>query len=204
MGVYNGSYPQTRNGTAWIPANTSPTYNTVASPTECRYKCPVNYTRNGSTCVIPTRTFTCAPKPTLNTQWNSVSTYTQTQVNGVWTPADSTTQYNPEASTTACRYACASGYVWDGSTCRTSQCAGTNISVNGHTYTLPTVGHGEAVIRNPNTNPVNTPTNGKTSYSATFTCTYGTWTYEEDAVITCNAGYRLNAAGNACVEGFCP
>ncbi|MDR2541272.1 MAG: hypothetical protein LBD11_05960 [Candidatus Peribacteria bacterium] len=204
MGVNNGSYPQTRNGSAWIPANTSPTYNTTASASECRYKCPVNYTRNGTSCTIPTRTFTCTAKPASNTQWNTVSSYTQTQINGVWTPADSTTQYNSEASATSCRYTCASGYIRNGSSCQKSSCDARSYSVGSRTYTLPSIGHGEAITRNPNTNPVdNTPTNGKTSYSAIFTCSYGTWTYEEDAVVTCNSGYSRNAAG-ACVQKCLP
>ena len=117
--VYNtvSSYTQTWNGSAWSPADDGTTeYNTTASSTSCRYKCNTNYNWNGSSCVAATRTFTCASKP-ANTDWNTVSSYPQTWNGSAWSPSDSTTSYNPIASTTSCRYKCSGSYLWSGSAC---------------------------------------------------------------------------------------
>jgi hypothetical protein len=46
------SYPQTRNGNAWSPADSTTTYNTTESSTACRYKCATNYSWNGNSCVV--------------------------------------------------------------------------------------------------------------------------------------------------------
>ncbi|MDP2091290.1 MAG: fibrinogen-like YCDxxxxGGGW domain-containing protein [Candidatus Gracilibacteria bacterium] len=43
------SYTQTWNGTAWLPVNTTTSYNTSASTTECRYTCDSGYYNNGGT-----------------------------------------------------------------------------------------------------------------------------------------------------------
>jgi len=65
-----------------------------------------------------TRTYTCPAKPATGTAWNSVSSYTQTWNGSAWTPADdTTTDYDTTASTTACRYICAEGYAWNGTSC---------------------------------------------------------------------------------------
>lgn len=59
------------------------------------------------------KVYACAAKPTIGTAWNTVSSYTQTWSGSAWLPANSTTAYNATASTTSCRYKCASGYAWD-------------------------------------------------------------------------------------------
>jgi hypothetical protein len=111
------SYTQTWNGSAWTPADSTTAYNATASTTACRYQCASGYTWNGSSCAPATRTFTCSAKPATGTAWNTVSSYTQTWNGSAWTPADSATAYNTTASTIACRYNCATGYTWNGSSC---------------------------------------------------------------------------------------
>lgn len=120
------SITQTWNGSAWIPTSTG-TYNTVSSAEECRYICATNYTWNSgsSICVADTRTFTCADKPSANTEWNTVSNYTQTWNGTAWAPADSSTIYNATASTTSCRYKCSTDFYWNGSFCVSGSTTGT-------------------------------------------------------------------------------
>ncbi len=66
-----------------------------------------------------TRTHLCPPKPE-GTLWNSVSDYLQTWNGTTWVPAtDTTTDYDPESSTTSCRFTCPEGEVWSGVTCVT-------------------------------------------------------------------------------------
>ena len=76
----------------------------------CLIQCPSGSTWDSGTssCTVSTQTFTCAAKPATGTVWNSVSSYTQTWNGTAWSPANSTTVYNATASTTSCRYACAS------------------------------------------------------------------------------------------------
>ena len=71
--------------------------------------------KNGE-CVTATRTYACAAI-TANTNWNTVSSYTQTWNGSSWSPADSTTSYNATPDTNSCRFTCASNYVWNGSSC---------------------------------------------------------------------------------------
>jgi hypothetical protein len=110
-------YNQTWDGTGWVPADDPKTeYNPTASTEECRYQCATNYTWNGSSCAANTKTFTCATKP-ANTEWNSVSGYTQTWDGSGWSPPDSSPVYNTVASSTSCRYRCTSRYTWYNSSC---------------------------------------------------------------------------------------
>ena len=111
------SYTQTWSGTEWLPAESVTEYNTEASNEACRYQCAANYTWNGTTCEADTRTFTCADKPATGTDWNTVSSYTQTWNGTEWLPADSTTAYNTEASGEACRFKCTTNYEWNGTAC---------------------------------------------------------------------------------------
>ncbi len=106
------SYTQTWNGSAWSPANTSTVYNnTTASTTSCNYKCATNYTWNWTSCVANTQTYTCAAKPATWTAWNTVASYIQTWNGSAWSPANTSTVYNnTTASTTSCRYTCATGF----------------------------------------------------------------------------------------------
>jgi hypothetical protein len=109
----NGTYTQTWNGTTWAPT-TSTTYNATAG--DCRYICSSGYHWETSTCVSNTRTDqACSAKPS-NTDWNTVSSITQTWSGGVWSPT-TTSSYNESASTTNCYYKCVSGYHLDGGSC---------------------------------------------------------------------------------------
>ncbi|MDP2736922.1 MAG: fibrobacter succinogenes major paralogous domain-containing protein, partial [bacterium] len=87
------------------------------SVSSCRYACATNYTWNGSSCVANTQTYTCAAKPATGTNWNTVSSYSQTWNGSAWTPANSATAYNTTADTNSCRYTCAADYLWDSSAC---------------------------------------------------------------------------------------
>ncbi|MBF0107446.1 MAG: DUF4215 domain-containing protein [Deltaproteobacteria bacterium] len=75
-------------------------------------------------CSRESRTYNCPSKPDFGTAWNSVPSYTQNclaVVDGVcvtWDPvSDTETDYDTTGSTTSCRYACAQGFVRNGSVC---------------------------------------------------------------------------------------
>ncbi|MCF7812025.1 DUF4215 domain-containing protein [Candidatus Gracilibacteria bacterium] len=91
-------------------------------------ECDDGNTSNGdgcaSNCTWESRTYSCNPKPSTGTLWNTVSSYPQdcTASNGssctTWNPpSDGVTDYNTTASSTSCRYTCASNYVYTGSVC---------------------------------------------------------------------------------------
>ena len=107
------SITQTWNGSSWTPTTTG-SFNSTASTSECRFKCNTNYNWNSSskTCDAAKQTVNCTAKP-ANTVWNTVSTVTQTWTGSAWSPSNTST-YNTTASTTECRYKCASGYHWWG------------------------------------------------------------------------------------------
>lgn len=111
------SITQTWNGSSWTPTTTG-SFNSTASTSECRFKCNTNYNWNSSskTCDAAKQTVNCTAKP-ANTVWNTVSTVTQTWTGSAWSPSNTST-YNTTASTTECRYKCASGYYRDGSSCK--------------------------------------------------------------------------------------
>ncbi|MGI6394001.1 MAG: hypothetical protein ACOX2F_04635 [bacterium] len=109
----NGSYTQAWNGSSWQPV-TSTTYN--ITPGDCRYVCSSGYHYESGVCVSNTRTNqSCSAKP-VNTDWNTVSTITQTWSGGQWTPS-TTTSYNETPSTSECRFICKTNYSWDGFAC---------------------------------------------------------------------------------------
>lgn len=110
-------YTQTWSGTAWLPAETSTTYNTTASATECRYKCANNYTWNSgsSTCVANTQTANCTGLPS-NATWNNVSSINQTWNGTDWAPS-STGTYNITPSSTECRFVCNVNFNWNSPNC---------------------------------------------------------------------------------------
>jgi hypothetical protein len=111
---------QTWNGVAWSPG-TIGYYNETSTTTGCHFKCSSGYHWDGSNCISSSRVFTCPDKP-VSTDWNSVSSYSQTWNGYSWDPPDSTTSYNITASTTSCRYICSTGNSWNGSNCVTSTC----------------------------------------------------------------------------------
>ncbi len=179
------SYTQTWTGSAWSPSDSTTSYNTSASTTECRFKCADDYHWDGSSCVSDTRTFICIAKPPTGTVWNTVSSYTQTWSGGVWTPADSATTYNTSASTTSCRYKCAENYTWNGSSCeadtRTYSCSSKPANTVWNTVSSYTqTWNGSAW----------SPADSTTSYNAsasTTSCRY-----------KCSGSYLWS--GSACVE----
>ena len=119
------SITQTWNGNAWTPSNAG-TYNTTASSTECRYKCNTSYHWENSACVSNTKTNVACTGLPANAQWNSVSEITQTWNGLTWTPS-TTGVYNETASTSECRYKCASGYTRENNSCinqRNATCTG--------------------------------------------------------------------------------
>lgn len=67
---------------------------------------------NGSSC---TRTANCSPKPE-NTEWNTVSSITQTWNGSTWNPSN-VGVYNTTASSSECRYTCKQNYNWNGNKC---------------------------------------------------------------------------------------
>jgi len=109
------SYTQTWNGSAWMPAETSTTYNATASTTACRYKCANNYTWSGSVCNADTKNATCTGLP-ANASWNTASSITQTWNGSDWAPSSIGT-HNTTSSTTECRFVCNANFNWNGSTC---------------------------------------------------------------------------------------
>jgi prepilin-type N-terminal cleavage/methylation domain-containing protein len=111
------SYTQTWNGSSWTPADSTTSYNATPDTTSCRYKCATSYTWDGNYCSGDNRTYTCSAKPTTGTDWNTVSSYTQTWSGSAWLPTDSTTSYNTTPDTTSCRYKCATNYTWNSSSC---------------------------------------------------------------------------------------
>ncbi len=118
------SITQTWNGSSWSP-DTSGTYSTTASTTECLFKCKKHYTWKNSKCEADQQTVNCEEIP-LNSEWNSVSTITQTWNGSTWYPP-TTSVYNTTSSTEYCRYKCNEGYFWNGSSecinpCETNPC----------------------------------------------------------------------------------
>ena len=132
------SISQTWNGSTWLPTTTG-AYNETGSTTECRYKCAVDYHWNGSSCISNTRTGqACSAKP-ANTDWNTVSSITQTWNGSTWLPS-TTSGYNETGSTTECRYKCVNDYHWEGGACvsntRTNQaCTGNPANSDWNTAT---------------------------------------------------------------------
>lgn len=138
---------------------------------ECEWECQTNYRESNGQCEPATQTFTCASKPT-NTTWNTVSKYTQTWDGNSWQPEDSITSYNTTAGTTTCRYKCADGYTWNGSSCEL-----TSYNCNG---TTPS---GDGVI-----------------LSTVEPITEQTWSYDTDLTKACNwkCDTEYTQDGNSC------
>lgn len=80
------SYTQTWNGSAWTPANSVTAYNTTPSTTDCRYRCALNYTWNGTSCVAATQSVNCGGTIVPNATASTPTTFTQTWNGSAWTP----------------------------------------------------------------------------------------------------------------------
>ena len=109
------SITQSYDGENWLPSNVG-VYSTVASTTECHFKCNEHYTWNGTLCAAAMNTFECEDLPE-NAQWNTVESYSQMWNGEDWEPADSEAQYNEEPSTTECRFICKENYTWINGVC---------------------------------------------------------------------------------------
>lgn len=119
--VWNGTgkFEQTWNGEIWYPETYEPTYNKTAGI--CTYICDTGYSWNGTSCAVAqTRVEPCQTPLPENTVWNSVSSITQTWDGADWYPS-TIPSYNTEPSENECRYKCASGFDWNGSSCGTTQ-----------------------------------------------------------------------------------
>jgi len=177
------SITQTWSGTVWLPTTTG-VHNETPSEMECRYKCNPDYHWNGSTCISSTKTFNCAAKPS-NTEWNMVSSYTQSWNGSNWIPADSTTHYNLTETATACHYKCSAGHHWNGTTCilstKTFTCAAKPSNTDWNTVSSYTQSwNGSAWV----------PADSTTHYNVTETATACHY--------KCSSQYYWS--GSACVE----
>jgi hypothetical protein len=109
----------------------------------------------------------------VNTDWNTVNSYSQTWNGSAWSPAATSTTYNTTASTTECRYKCSSNFYWNGSAC--VQC-----TENAHCN----VGAGEICSNNQCVLPCSSTT-------STFD---GTWTDSK------GNNWTTNCTGTGCVN----
>lgn len=112
----NGTYTQNWSSSGWTPASYS--YDSIYSTTSgvCHYTCDSTHTWENNSC-INQKTVSCSSKPT-NTIWNDNGLgglYNQNwSSSSGWTP-NYTSSYSTTAGT--CRYKCASGYDWNGTSC---------------------------------------------------------------------------------------
>jgi len=84
-------------------------------------KCWVWYKIIDWICIEESRQWTCSWLP-ANSQWNSVSTITQTKSWEQWLPSTNWT-YNTEESTNECRFICSEWYAWNWSSCVADTCS---------------------------------------------------------------------------------
>ncbi len=179
----NGKFTQIWNGSEWEPETYSSSYNTVAGI--CRYKCNTNYNWNSSNskCVAATQTYTCTGLP-ANAVWNNVSSYTQTWTGEEWTPSATAATYNTTASSTECRFICATNYSWKNSQCvadtRTANC--TELPSTGASW---------------NTVSSITQTWNGSSWQPTTTGSYNTTASTTECRFKCNTNYTWD--GSKCV-----
>ena len=121
-----GSITQTWNGNEWTPTTVG-SYNETASTSECRFKCKDNfgYDLPSNQCVGNTQRVSCTGLPDY-AQWNSVDKIIQTWRGSDlgWLPV-TTSVYNPEPSTTECRFKCYEAYIWNESQ---KQCVGSYVA----------------------------------------------------------------------------
>jgi hypothetical protein len=157
---------------------------------QCVFKCKEGYVRNGSSCVVNTRTQNCTPLP-ANATWNTVSSITQTTTDGSnWTPS-LTTVYNPTASSTECRFRCADNNVWNGSSCvantRTQNC--TPLPVNATWNTVSSI--------------TQTTTDGS-NWAPSLTTVHNATASTTACRFRCNPNYSWIASSNSCVANTQP
>lgn len=209
------SYSQTWNGSAWVPADSTTSYNLTSSSSSCRYKCGTNFVYNGTTCTGSSKSFNCTAKPNgrrinsdgsyveyaAGTAWNNVSSYNQTWVwnsginNYNWSPVeDPVTDYNTTVSSTECRYICASGYHWNDTYCvmddRTYYCnakpANSVWNMNGAEGYFGQTWNGSSFI------PADDPTTEYNIQPSSTECRF-----------KCASGYQYDPFSNSCYVVVC-
>lgn len=183
--VYNtvSSITQTWSSGSWLPTTTT-AYNSEASTTECRYKCADGYHREGSACLLDTKTGQgCSAKP-VNTDWNTVSSIDQTWNGTTWTPT-TTSSYNESSSTTNCYYKCSTGYHREGSACvsntRVESCTG--LPSNASWNTVSSIDQNWS----------------GSAWSPTTAGTYNTTGSTTECRYQCKTNYTWNSGTSTCV-----
>ncbi len=124
---------QTWNGSAWLPSNIS-SYSLANNP--CTFKCPTNYTWDGSICLLTTQTVNCTPKPSYS-YWNTTSTVLQNWNGSAWLPSN-VSSYSVAAG--ICKFICATNYSWNGSSCNACATAKQDskyATAGTYTFTVP-------------------------------------------------------------------
>ena len=148
--------------------------------------CKTNYSWKewSKTCEPDSITTNCQGLPE-NAEWNVTSTIHQEWNGTAWVPSGTGT-YNPEASTTECRFKCRENYDWTGDTCkagtRDAECTGLPANAEWNTVSSITQ-HWNGYSWEPDT----TGTFSKTP--ATDRCRY-----------MCSDGYFPNSATNECIN----
>ena len=121
-GVLNGpnsdgvlTFVRTWDGNSYEPDSKSVSFSETYG--ECHFKCPTNYTYNGSTaCVANTQSGTCESKP-ANSVWSNDGNFTQTWDGDSWDPATKSASYSTDTTYGQCYYKCATGFTPSGSDC---------------------------------------------------------------------------------------
>jgi len=115
-----GQFVQTWNGTIWSPATKNVQHNSSAQ--DCYWKCDAdnNYAHLNGVCVMNARSTPCSVITLIaNAVWNDNGNngfFTQTLVNGVWSPSSGVTSYSENVADD-CRWKCKSGFYREGSVC---------------------------------------------------------------------------------------
>jgi cysteine-rich repeat protein len=108
----SSTFPQTWDGSAYVPASMTTTYSATAGT--CKFKCKSGFTWNGSVCNPTPINTPCAPVPP-NAQFNTLSYIIQTWSGSSWQPPLPATVYS--ATPGNCKFVCLSGFTWNGSAC---------------------------------------------------------------------------------------
>ena len=184
-------------------------YSTTASETECRYKCQSGYDWYNNACVS-SRVVDCpfAGRPDdENWVWNTVSQIKQTYSSSGWGPSDEVS-YSETPTTTACRFRCKTGFIYQEDDYTYTTNSGTTVTVPGNacrnerivncTGLLPhATWWGESNKYTPVEHTITqhwTPAGGwKNTTAGTYSASY----IEGECHFHCNKNYTWN--GSACV-----
>lgn len=158
-----------------------------------RCQCKKNYTWNESTklCVADKKTVNCLGLPS-HAHWNETSTIEQEWDGTKWTPNDIGT-FDPEPSTTECRFVCDENYSWYDYRCNADKqpvnCTGLPENASWNTA--------ESIVQEWN----------GTQWMPPATGTYDPEPKSDVCVFNCNAGYfyreKTNECLTPCVELVC-